>query len=483
MSIRRNTYYNVLGAVLPMLVMVVTLPLYLDLIGEERYGVLALAWTLLGYFGMFEFGLSRATAQRIAVLDKATDDERATVFWTAFALNAVLGVVGALILLPIGYVAFGQYVDMADPVRREAVASVPWLAAMVPVATASAVFAGALQGRQRFLALNVITASGTVASTLILLGVAAWLGADLRWLLPAALGVRLLTISGLFVQCVRHVRLVGRPSARRALVRPLLTFGGWVWVGSVVAPVLEGADRFLVGALAGARSVTWYTVPQNLTSRATITATGLVSALYPRLASAAPEQLDRLTDEAFRALVVVLTLSVVGGLIIIEPFLILWLGADFAQRSADVGHLTALGFLCFGLAKLPAVRLQARGRPDLPTKCRLLEVVPYVAIVYLATRHGGIVGAAAAMAFRQFADAALLYGVSGYRPAPSVVLVPLVLLASCASAMMALPVDAPSRWLAGGVCMVLALIWGWQAAPPSLRGQVTRWLPPALRPA
>lgn len=483
MSIRRNTYYNVLGAVLPMLAMVVTLPLYLDLIGEERYGVLALAWTLLGYFGMFEFGLSRATAQRIAMLEQASDDERATVFWTAFALNAALGVVGALVLLPIGYMAFGQYVDMTDTVRREAVATVPWLAAMVPVATASAVLAGALQGRQRFLALNVITASGTVASALVLLGVAAWFSVDLRWLLPAALGVRLLTISGLFVQCMRHVRLVGRPRAERALVRPLLTFGGWVWVGSLVAPVLEAADRFLVGALAGARSVTWYTVPQNLTVRATITATGLVSALYPRLVSALPEQLDRLTDEAFRGLMVVLTLSVIGGLIIIEPFLILWLGADFAQRSADVGHLTALGFLCAGLAMLPVARLQARARPDLPTKCRLLEVVPYVALVYLATRHGGIVGAAAAMAFRNFADAVLLYGVAGYRPALSIVGVPLVLLAACAGAMMALPVEAPERWLTGGLTLVAALVWGWRAAPASLRGEVTRWLPPAVRPA
>lgn len=38
LSIRRHTAYNLLGAVIP-----------LGLIGEARYGVLAIAWLLLGY--------------------------------------------------------------------------------------------------------------------------------------------------------------------------------------------------------------------------------------------------------------------------------------------------------------------------------------------------------------------------------------------------------------------------------------------------
>ena len=481
MSIRRHTLYNLTGAVLPITVTLMTVPLYLDLIGEERYGILALAWLLLGYFGLFDLGLSRATAQRIATLREGSDRERAQVFWTALGLNSLFGLLGGLALVPLGYLFFGQYFDLSDGLRAEALAVVPWLAAAVPVATISAVLAGALQGRERFLALNVISVSGTVLFQVLPLATAWLLGPDLAWLLPAALFGRLITFVALFSQCRRHVPL-GAPEGSRALLRPLFSFGGWVSVTALANPLLDAADRFLIGALAGAKAVAWYSVPHNLAYRAVVLPDSLMGALFPRLAAGdGGAELERLTSEAFRALVVVLTPVIIAGMLIMEPFLVWWLDAEFAAHGADVGHLIALGFWSNGLARVPFSRLQARSRPDIPAKCHLAEVLPYLGVLVLAIHWFGIVGAAAAWLLRVTVDCALLLWFSGYRPAPRLLLVPVALLAVTAGAVLGLSLYSPLRWGAGGMALLLAAVWGWRTAPPAVRNLVAGWRPRARR--
>ena len=194
MSIRRNTAYNLLGSVIPLAVSLVTIPIYLGLIGDARYGVLAIAWLLLGYFGLFDLGLGRATAQRIAALRDGTAGQRAETFWTALALNVGLGVVGGLLIWPIAAYFFGNVFKVEEALRPEVQAAVLWLILAVPMATLSGVLSGALHGRNRFFELNVISIAGTVLFQLLPLATAMLWGSDLGVLLPAALFARLFTL-------------------------------------------------------------------------------------------------------------------------------------------------------------------------------------------------------------------------------------------------------------------------------------------------
>jgi O-antigen/teichoic acid export membrane protein len=75
-NVARNTFINVAGAIAPIILSLATIPPYLHAIGEERYGVLAVVWVLFGYFGVFEFGLSRAAANQIAKMKDASAAQR-----------------------------------------------------------------------------------------------------------------------------------------------------------------------------------------------------------------------------------------------------------------------------------------------------------------------------------------------------------------------------------------------------------------------
>ena len=100
-------------------VSLLTIPIYIRLVGDARYGVLAIVWAFLGYFGMFDLGLGRATAQRIAALGDRPAQLIASTFWTALAMNGALGVVGGLLVWPVSNYFFGHELNINDELRSE----------------------------------------------------------------------------------------------------------------------------------------------------------------------------------------------------------------------------------------------------------------------------------------------------------------------------------------------------------------------------
>jgi O-antigen/teichoic acid export membrane protein len=482
MSILRNTAYNLLGLVVPLAVSLVTIPIYLGLIGEARYGVLAIAWLLLGYFGLFDLGLGRATAQRIAALCDGTADERAQTFWTALILNVGIGIVGSLLIWPIATYFFGNVFKVEDALRPEVQAVVPWLILAVPMATLSGVLSGALQGRERFLALNLISVSGTLLFQLLPLAAAMLWGANLDVLLPTALFARLLTLVMLLERCKHHGLFGHTVTFTRTQASQLLRFGGWVTVTSFVGPMMTMLDRFIIGAITGAKAVTHYSVPFQLAERSTIIPSALTSALFPRFASAPQHEEQRLANDGLRALVVVMTPLVAAGILFMEPFLAWWISPAFAQQSARLGQIVLLGFWANGLAVIPYAQLQARSRPDLVAKCHLGETLPYFGLLYMGLKTFGMAGAATAFSVRVFVDFALLAGLAGIlRPSLRMLCTPALLLAA---AFLIATQSNPARpeWIMLVVIhLLIMLAWAWRKAPDFLKDVAISRLKPFTR--
>ena len=267
MSIGRNARYNLIGAVLPIALAIVTVPIYLHLVGPDRYGVLAIAWLLLGYFGLFDLGLGRATTFQMAALREAPGAERARVFWSAVMVNVAMGLIGAAILWPTAHYFFAHVFKVDPGLMPELLASVPLLACAVPIATITGVLTGVLMGHERFLEVNVFSVSSTALFQILPLMVAWLMGPNLVGLLAAAVIARLIAI---LLLAIRAHRLVAAGYPFRfdlAAARRLLGYGGWVTLTSAFGPLLVIVDRFAIGAVLGATAVTIYTVPFQLAAK------------------------------------------------------------------------------------------------------------------------------------------------------------------------------------------------------------------------
>jgi len=393
-GLKRNTAYNIAGAASSIIVALVTIPPYLHQIGEARYGVLALVWLMLGYFGLFDLGLSRATANHIARMRGHAQADQEAVFWTAMLLNLGLGVVGGLVLYFVGGPALYHWLKASPAIHAEAVAALPWIAAAVPVATSTAVMTGALIGKERFGVVNLVQVGGMLLFQTVPLLVAITISPALYIIIPAAVLSRSVVLVPLFLVVKRMLPLVGWPRLDRARARELLGYGAWVSVTNIVGPILSTFDRFLIGVTLGASSVAYYDVPFRLAQKATIVPSALSQALFPRLS--AQRQVDAAVTSmaAARAVNGFMTTIAVTAMLLIDPFLTLWVGPGFAQYAAPAGAVLLAGTWINSVATIPYAKLQADGRPKWVAMTHVGEVVPYVLALWWALHQFGILGAA-----------------------------------------------------------------------------------------
>ena len=478
MSVKRHTIYNLLGSVAPMLVSMLTVPAYLHIIGNARYGVLALVWLFLGYFGLFDPGITRAASFHIARLHRADQNaERESVFWTALAVNTVFGIVGGVAVYIAARPLFMHAFKIPESMKSEVMGSLPWLAASVTVSVASGVLGGALQAREKFGLFNSITFFNVVLTQLAPLAVAYWHGPDLNWLIPTVLLARMFGAIPNFVGIVRWLPLGVGGRFDRSLLKELFSYGGWVTISNLLSPILTTMDRMLIGSVLNAEAVAFYSVPFNLVSRASVLPGAVAASLFPQLSRKTSDESAHLASDAVLTLGAIMTPVLVVGVAALPMFMRLWVGRSFAEHAAPVGMILMIGVWINGLSFIPYGHLQATNRPDVPAKFHAYEILPFLGVLWLGLHYFGLIGAAWAWTLRVAIDGILLFAVAGqipkwWRILPGGVL--LLLAAACA------PTEFISMKTGMDFLVILAsAIWSWNVSP-LIRSTVQRIV---VRPA
>jgi O-antigen/teichoic acid export membrane protein len=162
----------------------------------------------------------------------------------------------------------------------------------------------------------------------------------------------------------------------------------------------------------------------------------------------------------------------VFGLFLMRPFLTLWTGHDFALHASAIGEAILVGVWINSLAFLPSSHLQATGRPGVVARLHLIELVPFLALLWWALHAFGLVGAALAWSVRSAVDGILLFAAAGFgrRVARHLCIPSLLILAAYGATEL---LNTLSWWRAAAWLgfTLLSLAWAARAEP-----QVRTWL-------
>jgi O-antigen/teichoic acid export membrane protein len=412
-NVMRNFVVNLGGSALPIAISLVTVPAYLHHLGDVRYGVLTFVWTLVGYFGILDLGISRATANRIAQSVDRSPEHSSTIFWNAVYLNLFLGLVGAVFFGVWGGAIMNVLIKAPSSYKAEIAGAVPWIAVSIPVVNLSAVLGGALEGGEHFGKYNAVQFIGTLGVQIFPLLAGLLIGPSLQVVVPAAAIARFITCALLAIVVKKTFRFGLIERFSRTAATDLLHFGKWVVTTSSIRVLADNADRFAVSSIVGASALSFYGVSQNLILRCSLMPNAVARTLFPRFSNCTKDEGARLCLGALELHGYVYTACLVAGVLLIQPFLNLWVGPTFARESAPVARLLILGVWASGQTAIVISYLQACGRANFVAKLSLSETPVVLALMWLAAIYWGVIGVSIVVVTRNIIDFTILLGISG----------------------------------------------------------------------
>lgn len=406
------TLWNLAGALLPLLVGLAAIPLLLQALGIERFGMLALIWMLTGYFGLLDLGLGRALTKLVAEqAEHARHEDLARGVWSGLVLMSAFGAAGAAALAAAAGPLVRGLLNVPAALQPEAVAAIWFLACSLPVAIATTGLRGVMEGLYLFKLANLIRMPLAALTFLAPLAVTAFTP-DLAAVSASLLGVRLVGLIAHWIACVRTLPALAAPKRPdRALLRLLLGFGGWLTVTNVVGPLMTYLDRFVIGAVSDLAAVAYYATPYDLVTKLLLIPFALTGALFPVFSGTLPRggaEPARLMTRSLAAVFAVVFPAVVITVAFAREGLGLWLGVEFASHSFRVLQWLAAGVLVNAMAQVPFTFVQGAGRPDWIAKLHLAELPLYIAGLWWMLGMAGIVGAAMVWTARVTLDALIL---------------------------------------------------------------------------
>ena len=402
----RNAVANLLGAAIPALVALGTVPLIVRGLGDAGYGVYALITAIVGYFAIIDINITAGSVKHIAAhwahsnqpdnggCDSTGIDQTITF---GLLVYGALGVVGALAVWISAPWLVRDVFSVPAGLRATATAALELAAAGFLVGQVQSYLDSVPQSLMRYdssARLDVLFGSAVPLATVAVL----LLGGGLYQVI-------LLRVIASSLHCVLLWRTIRRllPIWRlrwpaRALRRSLLHFSAYACLNRCAAISYAYADKLMIGALVGVGGLAVYAVAATLANRLLGLTGRLASVLFPAASAlAASNELPRLVHIYLKAS---RYLSFINGAMLLliavfaEPILRYWMSPDFARRGATVLAVMALSQCFDALTTLPSLVNDGMGHPAVTGGFALARALLGLATVYIGVLLDGIDGAA-----------------------------------------------------------------------------------------
>jgi len=413
--IAKNTFYNLVGYGFPLILALFFIPSLIKGLGEERFGILSLAWIVIGYFSFFDFGIGRSLTKIISEKIGLNQTEQIPVlFWTSLLIMlsiSLLVSIGMVLIVP----SLVDIFNISKEMHQETQSTFYALAISVPIVSTTAGLRGVLEAYQKFGAVNLLRIS---------LGIFTFLGPllvliitnSLFWIVIVLIFIRIIAWSLYLMLCFKINKNIKKGINFDFIsIKPVLKFSIWIAVANIVGPIILYSDRFLIGTIESAKAITYYSSPYEVITKLLVIPGSVAGVLFP-LFSASFISDPNISKKAFIRGVKFIFLILYPIIVFVITFsyegMELWLGEQFAVNSSLILQFLSIGVLMNGIGLIPDIFLQGIGKPKIPTIIYIVELPIFIIAMWFSIERFGIKGAALTWMFAATLSTIILYIIS-----------------------------------------------------------------------
>jgi len=400
-SVKTNIAANFIGKGVVALTGLLFVPVYINYLGIESYGLVGFYTTLQALFGILDLGLSPTLNRELARLSVRTDAAQSSrdlvrtleiIYWSIGAAIAVAVIAGA------GVIA-GNWLQFETLSLPTVTLSLMLIGVVIAFQWPFSFYEGGLLGLQRMVLYN-----GTQSALQIIRAVGAV--AVLHFISPTAVAffvwqavVSAVGAAAAAMILWRSLPAGGAPRFSKPLLKSVWRFAGGMTLISAVSLALTQADKVLLSKLLTLSAFAYYSLAFVAGSALYYLIYPIGGAVFPRLSQqvAAGDHVALVrTYHASCQLMTVITAPAALMLIVFAPeVLLMWTGnAVTAERTAALVRVVTLGTLLNGFMNIPYSLQLAHGWTRLALYTNTIALIVQVPVLFIAARTFGTIGAA-----------------------------------------------------------------------------------------
>lgn len=344
-----NAVWNIGWTVWSTVVTFILTPLLISHIGDSNYGIYILLTSISGILGILNLGLGEATLRYVAFYYGKNDLQGINrVIGSTYLVYCISGLIGFIALF-LGASQLVKLIALNSNDFHLVIILIQISAFGFILNLINGVLDAIPKAMQRY---DINTKVVIFQSFLVFVGNLILLFAKrgiLELVLWSAISV-LIIISINFIVAKRLIPGVKLyPNFSKEGIKEVFGYGFFSMLTSILSLVWGQADRLLLGTLVSSSSVAYLSVPQSIAMRGSTAIGNAGSVLFPKFAANTNnEERKKLYLDATWLLLLATLIIFIPLTILFPKLLFLWVGQEFASKSAMIGQIIALSCMVRG---------------------------------------------------------------------------------------------------------------------------------------